>query len=145
MRAGSYPGAAQFATSILGGSGNRTARTSGDSFTYDATVVGGFGNTGKDTYSVIDEEAGECPAGCAPSSPSPVTLRGSRTCPSRQMKARAGNTRPRTPSPAIGAQRARGTRRDRRILRSRVTSGTRCTILVAPMISSAGSPRKSSA
>src|SRR5262249_57083414 len=36
-----------------------------------------------------------------------------------------------------------GTRRDARILRSLVTRETRCTMLVAAMISSAGSPLKS--
>src|SRR5205814_2064203 len=41
--------------------------------------------------------------------------------------------------------RASGTIRDRRIRLSRVRRGTECTTLVAAMISSAGSPRKSSA
>ena len=39
---------------------------------------------------------------------------------------------------------ATGTTRDRRIRRSRVTSGTVCTTLVAAISSSAGSPWKSS-
>jgi len=43
----------------------------------------------------------------------------------------------------VVSQPARGTRLDRRIRRSRVTRGRRCTMLVAPMISSAGSLSKS--
>src|ERR1019366_9533287 len=46
---------------------------------------------------------------------------------------------------ALAGDQARGTSRDRRMRRSRVTSGAPCTKLVAAMISSAGSLRKSRA